>query len=188
MANAMLLLKNLLYLVRYPKYVFNSLLLEVCLNLLIAFSLICLTLSLVRSNLVPISSRVSPCFIPIPKNKMITSLSLSDKVDKDLLISLCNDSIINSVSAVGESELINTSNNELSSPSWKGASTDTCLPPTHNVSATLVLVTSNSSANSCSLGALSYCCSNLENVLFNLFNEPTWFNGNLTILLCSANA
>jgi hypothetical protein len=38
-----------------------------------------------------------------------------DKVDKDLLISLCSDSIIKSVSAVGESELINTSNNELSS-------------------------------------------------------------------------
>ncbi len=41
-----------------PRYAFSSLLLEECFSLLNAFSLICRTLSLVRSNMSPISSRV----------------------------------------------------------------------------------------------------------------------------------
>lgn len=45
----------------YPKYVLSILLLEVCLRRLIAFSLICRTLSRVRSKVSPISSRVIGC-------------------------------------------------------------------------------------------------------------------------------
>jgi hypothetical protein len=50
-----------LFIAFYPKYVFRILLLEVCFNLRIAFSLICLTRSRVRSKVSPISSRVIGC-------------------------------------------------------------------------------------------------------------------------------
>ena len=58
----------------YPKYVFKILLLEVCFNLLIAFSLILRTRSLVRSKVSPISSRVIGCWSPKPKSlRVITN-------------------------------------------------------------------------------------------------------------------
>jgi hypothetical protein len=50
------------------------------------------------------------------------------------------------------------------------------------------VLTSNTSANSSLVGSLSYSCSSLENVLEILLKEPTLFNGNLTILDCSAKA
>ena len=86
-----------------------------------AFSLICRTLSRVRPNFSPISSKVIS-WVLIPKNNLIISLSLSVKVDKALSTSVESDSLINVRSAIGESSFTNTSSKLLSSPSTKGAS------------------------------------------------------------------
>ena len=81
-----------------PRYCLRSFDLVLCFNLLTAFSLICLTLSLVRPILSPISSRVSAWGIPIQKYIFTTSLSLLVSVLRDLLISSLSDSISSQIS------------------------------------------------------------------------------------------
>ena len=54
-------------------------------------------------------------------------------------ISFERDSLINDLSAMGESSLTNTSSRLLSSPSTKGASTEICRPDTFNVSEILFI-------------------------------------------------
>ena len=57
-----------------------------------AFSLICLTRSLVKSNVSPISSSVMACFSPRPKYNLTTSASLGVRVSSALSISVRKDS------------------------------------------------------------------------------------------------
>ena len=65
---------------------------------------------------------------------------------------------------------------------------DTWRPDTLRLSLILSSGTSNASASSSADGGLSYSCSSFEKALLILLSEPTWFNGSLTILACSANA
>ena len=97
-----------------------------------AFSFICLTLSLVRSNFAPISSKVKPYTYTKEKHTSFPSVS----VDNDLSISLCKDSLISSILPLGYHCLpLHLIKN--CSSSANGASTETCLPLTFIVSLTL---------------------------------------------------
>ena len=152
-----------------------------------AFSFIWRTRSLVRPKYSPISSSVISC-VPIPKKYFTISLSLSVRVESARSISLLSDSFTRPRSAFGESLFTSTSKRLLSSPSTKGASTETCLHDTLRVSAIFSLGISRISASSSGEGILSFSCSNFERALFILFSEPTWLSGSLTILDCSASA
>ncbi len=174
----------------YPKYVFRILLLEGCFNRLMAFSLIWRTRSLVRSNLSPISSNVIGCFPFKPKYNLTTSASRAVNVDNDLSISRLKDSVNKPLSGPGVSSLVNTSYmfELLSSPSFKGASIDTCLPAFLRDCLTSSGVISNKSANSSAEGGLSNSCSSLEKALLILLIDPILLSGKRTILDCSAKA
>ncbi len=74
---------------------------------------------------------------------------------------------------MGESSFTKTSSKLLSSPSTNGASTEICRPDTRNVSATFSAGKSRESANSSGDGRRSFSCSNRENALLILFNDPT---------------
>ena len=124
----------------------------------------------------------------MPKKSLIISLSLSVSVANALSISLESDSFSNVLSALGESLFGRISSRLLSSPSTKGASTETCRPETRRVSDTFSLGSSSNSASSSGEGVLSNSCSNFEKALLILLSDPTWFNGSLTIRDCSASA
>ena len=124
-----------------------------------AFSLICLTLSLVKSNVSPISSKVIACWLPRPKYNLTTSASLGVKVSRALSISVLRDSCRSCLSGFGDYPLFKTSYKLESSPSTKGASIDTCLPEFFRDSFTSLTVMSSSLAISSAEGALSWACS-----------------------------
>src|SRR5450759_3187540 len=89
----------------YPRYDFSILQRVVNWILLIAFSFICLTLSRVRHNSSPISSRVKGCFIPKQKSNFKILDSRVESVFRALSISKANDSFIRFLSGLGVSEL-----------------------------------------------------------------------------------
>ena len=153
-----------------------------------AFSLICLTLSLVKSNVSPISSNVIACWLPKPKYSLTTSASLGVRVSKALSISVLRDSCKRVLSGLGDSPLFNTSYRFESSPSTRGASIETCLPEFFKDSLTSLMVMSSSLAISSAEGALSWACSKKAYVLLILLIDPILLSGKRTILDCSARA
>ena len=153
-----------------------------------AFSLICLTLSRVRLNFSPISSRVMACPPFNPKYKVITSASLCVNVDNARWTSFLNESFIKPSSGLSSPSFSRTSKRLFSSPCTKGSSIETGHPDIFMVSTTSPSVTANTSANSWGEGSLSNLFSSSEKILLILFNDPTLFKGSLTIRYCSARA
>ena len=126
-----------------------------------AFSLIWRTLSLVSWNLSPISSSVISGWL-MPKKHSIMFRSLSLRIDNALEISSRKDSMTNSLSANGKSWFGSISKRLLSSPSMRGASTDTWRW-LFILRASSILSSGKSmlSAISSMLGRRSFSCSNL---------------------------
>ena len=96
----------------------SNLLRLLCLNLLIAFSLIWRHVHGLNRICHRFLLNVISC-CPIPKNICMISFSLSVNVESALSISLARDSFTKERSAIGESSFTNTSSKLLSSPSTK---------------------------------------------------------------------
>src|SRR5690606_30597229 len=117
-----------------------------------------------------------------------TSASRGDRVSKALTISVFRDCNINFLSGCGDSPERTTSYRVESSPSFRGASIETCLPEIFMDCSTSVMDRSSSLAISSADGGRSCACSKYEKVRLILLIEPILFKGKRTTLDCSAKA